>query len=110
MLLAIDIINALRKSDPYIETIYTQGGCYQLHLFLKALYPEALPVLDKTFAHVGTVIDGQCYDIRGVVGWSWYVMDNEEVAIAEKWSFARSQMLQLGECPVCEEPLLLEVA
>lgn len=37
------LINALRKTDPYIEAIFTNGSCYQFYKFLKVLYIEAEP-------------------------------------------------------------------
>jgi hypothetical protein len=103
----IKMINALRETEPYIETIYTKGGCYKFHLFLKRLWPEALPVKNKDFDHIGTLIDGVCYDIKGIVDWQYYDMTLSEIHQAEKWSFAAYNLLFLGECPACEEPLVV---
>lgn len=100
------LITALRSTEPYIETIYTNGGCYRFHLFLKELWPQALPVKNKNFDHVGTLIDGMCYDIGGLVEWNWYAMSDEEIASAEKWCFTDHNMLLIGECPICDEPLV----
>ncbi len=100
------IITALRETEPYIETIYTKGGCYRLHLFLKKLYPGAIPVKNSCFDHVGSLIDGKCYDIRGLAEWDWYAMSAEEVQAADEWCFTDHNFLLIGECPVCEEPLL----
>jgi len=103
----IRLIDALRETEPYISTIYTQGGCYRFHLFLKRLWPEALPVKNKDFDHVGTLIDGVCYDINGVVDWKYYPMDLDEIEQAEKWCFTDHNFLLIGECPICEEPLVV---
>jgi len=100
------IITALRETEPYIETIYTKGGCYKFHLFLKQLWPEALPVKNSDFDHIGTLTNGKCYDINGLVDWHWYAMSVEEIEEAKAWCFTDHNMLLIGECPVCEEPLV----
>jgi hypothetical protein len=100
------LIDALRTSDPYIATIYTKGGCYRLHLMLKQIWPDALPVINATGDHVGSLIGGEVYDINGVADWSYRAMDDDDIAKAEQWSFAKNSMLQIGECPVCEEPIV----
>lgn len=102
----IRLIDALRETEPYIETIYTKGGCFRFHLFLKRLWPNALPVKNKDFDHVGTLIDGVCYDINGVADWNYYPMDLDEIEQAEKWCFTDHNFLLIGECPICEEPLV----
>jgi hypothetical protein len=101
------LIDLLRESDPYIETIYMKGSCYQLHLILKKLWPDALPVTNAECDHVGSMIDGAVYDIRGLVNWSYRSMTEDELAMAEQWSFAENAMLQVGECPICDEPLVI---
>lgn len=83
----LQLINSLRETNPYIQTIYTQGGCYQFHLFLKSLWPDAIPVINSTRDHVGSLIQGEVYDINGIADWSYRAMDDEDVAIAEQWSF-----------------------
>jgi hypothetical protein len=100
------IITALRSTEPYIESIYTKGGCYRFHLFLKELYPDAIPVKNADFSHVGTLIDGECYDITGIVDCNYYAMSIEEIEQAEKWCFTDHNMLLIGECPICDEPLV----
>lgn len=102
----LELIEALRETDPYIETIFTQGGCYRLHLMLKRFWPDALPVINATGDHVGSLIGGEVYDINGVSGWSYRPMDDDDAAKAEEWGFAKNAMLQVGECPICEEPIL----
>jgi len=101
------LIRALRETDPYIETIYKCGGCYKFHLFLKKLWPNSIAVRNDDFDHVGTLIDGVCYDISGYANWNWHVMSKEEEADAMKWGFVNQNMLSIGECPICEEPLLV---
>lgn len=100
------LLNALRETDPYIATIYTEGSCYRLHLMLKRLWPEAIPVTNATGDHVGSMIDGEVYDINGIVDWSYRAMDDDDIEMAERWSFAKKSMLEVGECPACGEPIV----
>jgi hypothetical protein len=101
------IIKTLRDGDNYIETIFTQGGCYQFHLFLKSLYPHAKPMLSEDKEHVVSLIHGDYYDITGKVIEFYDPMSQEQIKEAESWSFSRTQFLSLGECKNCEEPLLV---
>jgi hypothetical protein len=100
------LVDAMRESDPYIRTIYTEGGCYRLHLLLKTMWPEARPVINAQRSHVGSLIGGAVYDIDGIVQWSYRGMDSDDIKLAEAWGFAKNSMLQIGECPFCEEPIL----
>lgn len=104
----LDVINALRETDPYIETIYTHGGCYRFHLFLAKLFKNATPVKNERFDHIGTVIDGICYDINGIVDFKYYQLSAEDIDKAEMFSFKENCYLSLGSCPNCDEPLLIE--
>lgn len=103
----IEVIDALKDTDPYIETIYMQGGCYRFHLFLSKLFPDATPVKNERFDHIATVIGGECYDINGIVSWRYYPLSVEEITEAEQWSFTGNSYLSLGDCPNCDEPLLV---
>ena len=103
----VSLITALRNTDSYIKTIYTEGSCYKFHLFLLEFWPLAMPVINATNDHVGSLIDGKVYDINGIAEWSWRPMDDEDVAKAVRWSFAGRSFLQVGECPVCEEPIVV---
>ena len=103
----LDIIVPLCSTDPYIQTIFSEGGCYRFHLFLQTLWPEATPVMCIESNHVATLIDGIAYDIDGVVAWPYKPMTQEDIAVAEKWCFADNAFLCIGECPVCEEPILV---
>lgn len=102
----LELIKALNATDPYIATIFLEGGCYQFHLFLKKLYPDSIPVINKTSNHVGTLIEKQCYDITGLVNWEYRKLNEQEIKTVEQWSFAKKNLLLLGECPFCEEPLV----
>jgi hypothetical protein len=103
----LKLISLLRDSDPYIRTIYTEGGCYRFHLFLREIWMEAIPVTNEKSDHVGSLIDGEVYDIDGIVNWSWRPMDDVDIEQAKTWNFANNSFLQIGECPVCEEPIVV---
>ena len=53
----------LRSTHPQMHTIYTKGGCFQLFLTLRTIWPQARAWSD--FDHVWTEIDGRFYDING---------------------------------------------
>ena len=55
------VINALKRSDSYIESIYMNGGCYQFYLFLKVIFPQAVPFINKAKDHVVSEIDGELF-------------------------------------------------
>ena len=103
------IIESLRGSDRYIETIFTQGGCYQFHLFLKSIYSSAMPFLTEDKEHVVTLVNGNFYDITGNVDHeqNYTAMNKDDIETAKEWSFSKTAMLQLGECAICEEPRLV---
>ena len=103
------IIKQLRDSDRYIETIFTEGACYQFHLFLNRLWPDSEPYINESKDHVVTMINDFFYDINGIVDdeENYTLMDKCDITMAEDWSFSRTKMLQLGECAQCEEPILI---
>ncbi|WP_417733140.1 hypothetical protein [Rosistilla oblonga] len=104
----ISLIGSIRETDRYIETIFMNGGCYRFHLFIKSLYPDAVPVKNKPFDHVGSLVDGTCYDINGIVDWDYFAMSDDDIKTAAAWSFGRDSFLTDGECAACGEPILLE--
>jgi hypothetical protein len=59
------IVYAMRKNIKNAEVAFTQGKCYQLHLMLKTLYPNAIAWYEPTEGHVYTKINDFYYDIRG---------------------------------------------
>ena len=103
-----DILNKLRESDVYIQHIYMFGGCYQLYLILKAIFPaHSTPYISKNKDHVITKIYGHFYDITGEVNGSDYsLLADDEVEMVSKWSFSKIHVLQLTECPHCGEPII----
>lgn len=103
----LTLINALRATDPYIEVIYTQGSCFQFHTFLLTFFPDGKPWMSDDKDHVVTEINGSLYDITGVVEPDgYYPCSPDDLAVAQTWSFSRTRLLSLGECPSCDEPLI----
>lgn len=102
-----DLIEALRETDPYIETIFMEGGCYRFHLMLKRFWPYARPVITFDEGHVGTMIDGKVYDITGISVEPFRDMTESEKRAAAQWNFADQQMLKISECPACHEPIVI---
>ncbi|MDD4495034.1 MAG: hypothetical protein PHV32_11960, partial [Eubacteriales bacterium] len=65
--LLLRFIKTLRNSDNYIRYIYTQGGCYQFHLILKSMFPQAVPYINTEKTLVATRLFGKLFDIDGRV-------------------------------------------
>lgn len=103
----LDFITALRKSDGYIEYIYTQGSCYQFHLMLSELFDGCTPYVNNEVNHVVTKRDDKFYDITGVVDGNFRPLTKKDLRIVKKWSFANNNLLKITECPYCEEPLVI---
>lgn len=109
----LTVINSLRESDKYIKTIFLEGGCYQFHLFLKALFPECMAMINVEQDHVITEYNGKYYDIQGELDTidfeesDFEYIHNDDLGIVEGWSFSGNMILSLGECQYCEEPILI---
>jgi hypothetical protein len=108
----LDIINPLRRADPYIQNIFSLGGCYQFYIFLKSIFPDAKPYMHYKKSHVVTKIDERYYDIDGEIpdnddGWYTPFIEDDYI-MAKTWSFSRNHLLSAGECKHCGEPILLE--
>lgn len=102
---ALTLINALRKSDMYIESIYTEGGCYQFHLFLKKIFPSATPLINKKKNHVVSKIGNLLFDITGIVEGEYFELSKDDLKKVKKWSFHNNMVIKITECPFCEEPI-----
>lgn len=81
-----EFIETIRKSYVHAETVYTNGACYQFHLILKQVWPNAVPWYDSIVGHGLTEIEGRYYDITGEVN------------------------LPLKSYPLAQEPRILEEA
>ena len=101
------LINSLRKTDRYIEIIYTHGGCYKFYEFLKSIYPEAEAYLSPQLNHVITKIDNNFYDITGKLKKKEYQdyikLRKDHLPIVNKWGFGSNNWISLGECENCGE-------
>ena len=58
-------LELLRGTHPSFRTIYTEGGCYQLYLILRSIWPQAELWYAFCPGHVWTRIDGVFFDING---------------------------------------------
>lgn len=104
----LDFITAIRKTDRYIETIYLNGSCYQFHLLLAKFFQGSSPYINREKTHVITKYRSRYYDITGEVSGNCYTpMNDEEIEMASEWSFHRTKVIQIGECQVCEEPIVI---
>lgn len=102
----LKFINGIRQTDRYIEMIYLNGACYQFHLLLKK-YVECEPMINTDKNHVVSKFHGKLFDITGEVNGEYIHMTKKDIEIASKWSFHRTMMIQIGECQVCEEPIVV---
>jgi len=101
----LEFISSLRQSDKYVEMIYLHGGCYQFHLLLKK-YCDCRPLINQEKNHVVSEFEGKLFDITGEVKGEYLPMTEQDLEKASKWSFHDNMMIQISECPVCEEPIL----
>lgn len=103
------LVNSLRETDRYIESIFMQGGCYRFHLFLKNIFSDATPFIHKDKDHIISKIGDQFFDIKGIVENKneYSPLKKSELEMVENWSFSRTHLLQIKECPFCEEPLVV---
>ena len=104
----LQFINAIRQTDKYIEMIYMNGACYQFHILLRTFFPASEPHINKEKNHVITKYTGKYYDITGEVsGKNYTAMTKSDIEMAKKWSFYKTKVIQIGECPHCEEPIVI---
>ena len=103
------LITALNQSDPSLPVVFMYGSCYKFHLFLKKLYPSAVPLINEKKDHVITQISGQYFDISGVVDPDGFTPISEEsLTLVQGWSFHKYMLMSLGDCPSCDEPILTD--
>ena len=104
----LEFIKAISQTDPYIKMIYLNGACYKFHLLLKKNFPGAEPFISPIKDHVITKYKGKYYDITGKVCRKRYtLMTKRDIDIASQWSFHRTRVIQISECPCCEEPIVI---
>lgn len=103
----IFFIESLKETDPYIVDIFLNGGCYRFHLMLKKLAPKSELKISKDKKHVVTYFKGKHFDITGVVDGNFEYLNNLEMNMVTKWSFSKNMAIKIGECPVCEEPIII---
>ena len=101
------LIDSIRQTDQYIADIYLNGGCYQFHLMLKKFAPECEARITKERNHIVTYFKEKYFDITGIVEGQFQPLNQHEIDMASKWSFAKNKALQICECPVCGEPIVV---
>jgi len=101
------LIDSIRETDRYIADIYLNGGCYQFHLLLKKFAPECEARITKEKNHVVTLFKDKYFDITGIVEGHFESLNQHEINMASRWSFAKNKALQICECPMCEEPIVV---
>jgi len=105
----IIIIDALRKSDSYIINIFKEGSCYKFYEFLRVIYPNAMPYINKEENHVVTKINSSFYDITGKIARKYesmyFPINEQQLKKVKQWSFGKNMLIQITECPFCEEPI-----
>jgi hypothetical protein len=71
------------------------------------MFKGCTPYISGTKNHIITRYKGKFYDVYGEVDCldGFTKLRDEEIPIVEKWSFRKNNLLQLHECPNCEEPL-----
>jgi hypothetical protein len=86
----IELLSALRGLHTDIERYGKNGGCFRVHLALKAVFPDAVPLYDGD--HVVTRIGDKLYDISGEVdpasglGNSYIPMEDWQLERAHDWA------------------------
>lgn len=100
-------LEVLKNSDRYIETIFEQGGCYQLFVILSTLFDDATPYINQEKNHIVTMINGKFYDITGLVQGDYHLMCESDIELAKGWSFSKNHVLVADECQFCGEPQIL---
>ena len=111
MIKPITLINELRETDRYIQSIFMRGGCYKFHLFLKVIFPKSKPYIHIDKDHIVTKIDNELYDIKGKIEPKfkelYSKLTNEDLKLVESWDFQKNNLLLLTECEFCGEPIVV---
>jgi len=107
----LQIIEPLRDSDQYIETIYTKGSCFKFYEFLRSIFRDAIPLMSIDRNHVVTLIDGKMYDITGEIPVEQYnnylPFTRQDWNTVQQWSFYQHNILYIAECKYCGEPFTI---
>lgn len=87
----LNIIDTLRNSDELIKEIYLNGSCYQFYLFLKTIYPQAIPYINHSKDHIASKIFEKLFDINGIIEdeTEYVLLTKEESDICKSWSFSK---------------------
>tara|TARA_R110002049_G_scaffold231127_1_gene403387 strand:- start:25750 stop:26076 length:327 start_codon:yes stop_codon:yes gene_type:complete len=61
------LLQELRDSADIQNVIFTEGSCFRLYMILKIIFPKAKAYWSDMDNHCITKIDGQFYDIGGII-------------------------------------------
>lgn len=103
-----EFIEHLRKSDEYLQYIYTEGSCYKFYELLNKLFDGVVAYKNEGRSHVVSLYKGKYYDITGDVtdDEEYFICDRIDHEYMKKWSFYENNHLKVGECENCNEPIL----
>lgn len=104
----INFISTIRNSFYGSETVYTQGSCYNFHLILKEVFPDAVAYFEDE--HIVSKIEDKFYDITGEVEPQNEFILFEEVAELFQDLIKNNKFGITGyvECPNCYEHFKVE--
>lgn len=101
------LIKSIRNTDPYMDVIFLNGGCFRFHLMLKKFAPACEPRITKEKNHIVTYFKGKHFDVTGMVEGEFEPLNQYEIKLVSNWSFAKNKALQISECPACDEPIIV---
>lgn len=102
-----DFIKNLREADRYMEIIFTNGGCYKFAKLLQSMYSGGEIVLEH-HDHALYFYKGELWDITGKVEKAdTHTPTEDEIKMAEEWDFFENNLLSLGDCDNCGEPIVI---
>lgn len=84
-----ELVDAVRDSFTHSTEIFKNGRCFELHLFLRSFWKDAVPWYDPIVGHVYTQIDGCWFDIDGrhlEIPLKSYVMTRFELEKTHRWA------------------------
>jgi hypothetical protein len=72
------------------------------------MYKGTIPYISKNKNHIITRYKNEYYDINGKVDNidGYTKLKKEDIPMVDKWSFYNNNLLQISECPICDEPIV----
>lgn len=85
------------------------GSCYKFAKLLEKMYPNGQIVLEL-HDHALYLYKDKLWDINGEHNPSdidWHVPSEDEIEMAEDWDFFENNLLTVGDCDNCGEPVIV---